>query len=173
MKSSPARSKQPCRKCRSPHFGRRRWHIFRCFAFSQGRANLGVNSSRSSSFGHLCAANENNLAKVLDDIQSDNMKTCRLTRLELRLNGKLLPELALNELLIAHSHPAATSRYLISLHGKKEEHRSSGIWVGTATGSSGSIRSAGGTVLPITEAKYEYLVREPCIPTRRKLAAIR
>lgn len=124
---------------------------------------LGVNSSCSSSFGHLCAANEMTFARILDNIEADTFKSSRLSRLELHLNGELLNKLALNELLIAHSHPAATTRYFISIDGIKEEHRSSGIWIGTATGSSGSIRSAGGLVLPITDSRYQYFVREACL----------
>jgi NAD+ kinase len=124
---------------------------------------LGTNSSRSSSFGHLCSANEKNIGKVLDDIESDAMRPCQLMRLELHLNGELLPELCLNEVLIAHNHPAATSRYFIGVGDSKEEQRSSGVWIGTATGSTGSIRSAAGTVMPITDRNYQYLVREPCL----------
>jgi NAD+ kinase len=124
---------------------------------------LGVNSSGSSSFGHLCSANEKTLARVLDEIASGKMQPYQLTRLELYLNGELLPELVLNELLVGHNNPAATSRYFIELRGKQEEQRSSGVWIGPATGSTGSIRSAGGIVLPITDSRYQYLVREPCI----------
>jgi NAD kinase len=78
---------------------------------------LGINSSRSSSFGHLCAANEKNFAKVLDDIESDIRQPHKLIRLELNLNGERLPELALNELLIARPgfglarQPAQPVRY--------------------------------------------------------------
>jgi len=122
---------------------------------------VGVNSSRSSSFGHLCLATEKNFDKVLEDIESDSLTTSKLTRLEMRLNGNLMPHLALNELLVAHSHPAATARYFIELGDEKEEQRSSGVWIATATGSTGSLRSAGGTVLPITDRRYQYLVREP------------
>ena len=124
---------------------------------------LGTNSSRSSSFGHLCAADENNIGSILDEIDSGARQPCSLMRLELYLNGELLPELCLNEVLIAHNHPAATSRYFIVVSGKKEEQRSSGVWIGTATGSTGSIRSAGGDVLPITDKRVQYLVREPCM----------
>lgn len=123
---------------------------------------LGTNSSRSSSFGHLCAANEKNISEVLDEIESGARKPYPLMRLSLYLNGEQLPELALNEVLVAHNHPAATSRYFIATRNLKEEQRSSGVWVGTATGSTGSIRSAGGDVLPITDKRFQYLVREPC-----------
>ncbi len=76
---------------------------------------LGINSSRSSSFGHFCLASLKNIEKVLDDIENDNIKTIKLLRLELLLNGKVLPDLVLNEVLIAHSNPAAASRFIVHL----------------------------------------------------------
>lgn len=124
---------------------------------------LGVNSSRSSSFGHFCLGSEDNFASLLDQIGSDELKPQKILRLELELNGKVLKERPLNEILIAHSHPAATSRYLLDIDGVKEEQRSSGIWIGTPAGSTGSLRSAGGAVQPITASQFQYVVREPCL----------
>ncbi len=134
---------------------------------------LGVNSSRSSSFGHFCEANERNFPKILDEIESGKLQAKSLLRLELSLNGELLPFLVLNEILIAHDNPAATSRYFLELRGHSEEQRSSGIWVGTAAGSTGSIRSAGGTVLPITDKRYEFIVREACMRPNEKWSLIK
>lgn len=129
---------------------------------------LGVNSSSSSSFGHFCLANTNNLSQILDDIESDALLPSALLRLELNLNGSTLPELVLNEVLISHSNPAATSRYFIGMGGSdEEEQRSSGLWVGTAAGSTGSLRSAGAPVMKIIDQKFQYLVREPCIRPRQ------
>lgn len=124
---------------------------------------LGVNSSSSSSFGHFCLANEKTIGQIMDDIQSDSVHPYPLARLDLTLNDSLLLELVLNEILIAHSNPAATSRYFIDAHGQKEEQKSSGIWIGTAAGSTGSIRSAGGKILPITDTRFQFIVREPCM----------
>jgi NAD+ kinase len=124
---------------------------------------LGINSSTSSSFGHFCLATELNLEAVLDKIEADEIEPRKVLRLELTLNGSVLPELVLNEVLIAHSNPAATSRYLVELNGAKEEQRSSGAWVGTPSGSTGSLRSAGGAVLPILARQFQYIVREACI----------
>lgn len=129
---------------------------------------LGVNSSSSSSFGHFCLASERNFSRVLDEIESDTLKPRRLLRLEMSVNGDVKPELVLNEVLVGHTNPAATSRYFITTRGAREEQRSSGIWVGTPAGSTGSLRSAGGTVLPITDRRFEYIIREPCMrPTER------
>jgi NAD+ kinase len=124
---------------------------------------LGVNSSKSSSFGHFCQATEKNFASILDDIQSDAIQPKQILRLELVLNGEVLPTPVLNEVLISHINPAATSRYILELGDSIEEHRSSGVWVATAAGSTGSVRSAGGKVLPITDRRYQFIVREPCM----------
>ena len=122
---------------------------------------LGVNSAISSSFGHFCLAKVTNFAEVLDRIIADDLKPERLVRLELILNSNPLPELVLNEVLIAHSNPAGTSRYLIEIDGQREEQRSSGMFVGPPPGATGSIRSAGGEILPITAQEYQFIVREP------------
>jgi NAD+ kinase len=124
---------------------------------------LGVNSSSSSSFGHFCLATERTLTKAFDDIESGAIELKQLVRLELSINDHVLPDLVLNEVLVAHSHPAATSRYFLKTQAKKEEQRSSGIWIGTPAGSTGSLRSAGAPVLPITAQKFEFVVREPCM----------
>ncbi len=124
---------------------------------------LGVNSSKSSSFGHFCRADQNNFAQLLDEIRSDELKPEHILRLELELNGEVLKQRPLNEILIAHNHPAATSRYLLAIDGVKEEQRSSGIWIGTPAGSTGSLRSAGGDLQQITENRFQYVVREPCL----------
>lgn len=124
---------------------------------------LGVNSSSSSSFGHFCLANQKNISTILDHIESDQLEPKPILRLELWLNGSVLPELVLNEVLVGHSNPAATSRYFIEMRSSREEQRSSGVWIGTPAGSTGSLRSAGADVLPITDTRYEYTVREACI----------
>ena len=122
---------------------------------------LGVNSAPGSSFGHFCLANRGNFAKVLDGVLSGDIEICRLLRLQLELNGTLLPELVLNEVLVAHSNPAGTSRYIINIDGKEEEQRSSGMWIGPPPGSTGAIKSAGGVVLPIADQHYQFTIREP------------
>ena len=124
---------------------------------------LGINSSTSSSFGHFCIANITNFKEVLDKIEADEQPLEQLLRLEMSINGEVLPDLVLNEVLVAHTHPAATSRYFISVGGVVEEHRSSGIWIGTPAGSTGSLRSAGAPVMRITDNRYEFIIREACM----------
>ena len=46
---------------------------------------------------------------------------------------------------------------------KEEAHKSSGIWISTASGSTGAIMSAGGTSDTQPEKALQYFVREPYI----------
>lgn len=123
---------------------------------------LGVNSSRSSSYGHFCLAQSENFPSILERICLNEIEPTKIMRLSLTLNGHQLHQKALNEVLIAHTNPGATSRYIITIDGKREEQRSSGIWIGTPAGSTGSLRSAGGVIQDIYAPQYQYLVREAC-----------
>lgn len=124
---------------------------------------LGVNSSKSSSFGHFCTGSQDNFAELLDKVISGELLPEKILRLDLNLNGKRLKQRVLNEILVAHTHPAATSRYLFTIDSIKEEQRSSGIWIGTPAGSTGSLRSAGGQIQSIIDNEFQYVVREPCV----------
>lgn len=122
---------------------------------------LGVNSSKSSSFGHFCLACKDSFAELLDGIIEDRIPFVNLLRLKLTVNGEVYPQRSLNEILVAHTSPAATSRYFIEVGEIQEEHRSSGILVGAPAGSTGTLRSAGAKVLPIDHNQFQFMVREP------------
>ncbi len=121
---------------------------------------LGVNSAPGDSVGHFCHTHRGNFAARFADILAARWQPTELARLAVWLDEKPLPELALNDVLIAHDCPAATTRYLIELNGVSEEQRSSGIWVATAAGSTAGIKSAGGKVMPRGSQRLQYLVRE-------------
>ncbi|HEX4950121.1 MAG TPA: NAD(+)/NADH kinase [Blastocatellia bacterium] len=123
-------------------------------------AMLGVNSAPGDSVGHFCHTHRGNFAERLADILAGRWQPTKLARLAVTLDDKLLPEPALNDVLIAHDCPAATTRYLIELNGVSEEQRSSGIWVATAAGSTAGIKSAGGKRMPLGSERLQYLVRE-------------
>lgn len=131
---------------------------------------LGVNSARNTSFGHFCIANVTNLTETFDKIVSGSIEPWPLLRLEIVLNGDVLPELVLNEVLVCHNNPAGTSRYFIELDGVREEQRSSGVFIGTASGSTGSLKSCGGVIMPIVSHQYQYVVREPWTRPGQKFA---
>lgn len=121
---------------------------------------LGVNSAPGDSVGYFCHTHRGNFAERFADVLAGRWEPAKLTRLGVTLDGKNLPELALNDVLIAHDCPAATSRYLLEIGEHYEEHRSSGLWISTAAGSTAGIRSAGGKVMPLGSQRLQYLVRE-------------
>lgn len=69
-------------------------------------------------------------------------------------------------------HPLLPVGYLIEVGEHKEEQRSSGIWVSTPAGSTRSLRSAGGTIMSLSERKFQFMVREACLGARSELATI-
>lgn len=134
---------------------------------------LGINSSPSTSVGALCGITGNEIEKKLPAILSGRYHVKKLNRLQIGVNGKNLPVLALNDVLFANVSPGATSRYLIGVSGRTEEQRSSGVWVSTAAGSTAAIFTAGGDRLPLSSRKIQYLVREPYRSGQRRYRLIR
>jgi NAD+ kinase len=134
---------------------------------------LGVNSSPAHSIGFFCAARKGHVYESLAAALEGALERVELTRMRVELNGQPLHDRVLNEALICSQSPAATSRYILRLHGGleesrvpasallEEEHKSSGIWVGPAAGSTAAQRSAGGTILPLDSSVLQYVVREP------------
>ncbi len=121
---------------------------------------LGVNAAPGDSVGHFCSVHRQNFAERLDAILALQWRPVELARLQVVLDGRVLPELALNDVLITHHCPAATTRYLLEVAGRVEEQRSSGIWISTAAGSTAGIGSAGGRRMPLRSRRIQFLVRE-------------
>ena len=83
-----------------------------------------------------------------------------LARLEVVIDGRVWQSRVLNDVLVCHESPAATTRYEITTDAGREVHRSSGIWIATPAGSTAAIRSAGGRALPAGSRRLQYRVRE-------------
>src|SRR5262245_53774881 len=98
--------------------------LLRAAHYVRDGAVIGVNSAPGDSVGHFCTANRENFAERLDAILALKWRPVELARLQVTLDGKTLAELALNDVLIAHYCPAATTRYLIEVgdHFRSEEH---------------------------------------------------
>jgi len=129
-----------------------------------GVAILGVNSAPSHSVGFFCAARRSDFASHLELALEGKLASLRLTRMTVSLNGRMRSKRVLNEALYSHTSPAATSRYILHVGQKKEEQRSSGIWIGPAAGSTAAQHSAGGKVMPLGSSKLQLVVREPYSP---------
>ncbi len=139
---------------------------------------LGVNSAPDHSVGFFCAARKGTVKKALSMALDGTTRATVLTRMRVDLNERCLHKRVLNDALLCHQVPAATSRYILRVtqgdgHIEEEEQRSSGIWVGPAAGSTAAQRSAGGRVLPLSSHKIQYVVREPYTPLGERLALSR
>ena len=124
-----------------------------------GGMMLGVNSAPRSSVGHLALARRESFAQIFGQIARGELQPIPVTRLSVDLDGQTLRP-ALNDVLLTHASPAATSRYRLTLGGYSEEHRSSGLWISTATGSTAGIRSAGGRPMPLRSRRLQFRARE-------------
>jgi NAD+ kinase len=121
---------------------------------------LGVNSDPERSYGHFTCATGKTFRTVMTNLLVGRQPTKILNRMELLLDGRLLPVTVLNDLLIAHQCPCAMSRYTLGINEIEEEQRGSGLWISTAGGSSGAIHSAGGKLMRLGSKRLQYRPRE-------------
>src|SRR3989338_11163020 len=122
---------------------------------------LGVNSDPKCKEGFFMSAAKNDFEKKFKKILKKDYKIKKLHRLEAYIGRKKVPELALNEFYISSKKEYHTARYHLTVRGKKERQKSSGIIISTAAGSYAWMKSAGGKQLPLNSDKFEYMVREP------------
>ncbi len=125
---------------------------------------IGIRSS-SASVGYLCAADIKTLDGLVRKMAGGTIALVERHRLEARVDHEagghtLSPYMALNDFLFAASSPAATTRYQLTCDDRTETHKSSGIWIATATGSSAAIGAAGGTLMAADDRRLQFLVRE-------------
>jgi NAD+ kinase len=129
---------------------------------------LGVNSAPRHSVGFFCAGSRGNFKALLERALAGRLPSVELTRMSVAVNGRVRSNRVLNEVLYCHASPAATSRYILGHGRKREEQRSSGLWIGPAAGSTAAQRSAGGRVLPLRSKSLQLVVREPYTPAGRR-----
>jgi NAD+ kinase len=128
---------------------------------------LAINSAPSYSVGFFCGARTGGVTKALAAALAGKLARVHLTRMQVAVDGVLVHSRVLNDALYCHQSPAATSRYIVEHNGAIEEHKSSGIWIGPAAGSTAAQRSAGGKVLPLGSRSLQMVVREPYTPDGR------
>lgn len=124
---------------------------------------LAINTAPEDSVGHYCAGSIDHMRDLFTQALAGTLPSLRLTRMRVEMDGELVNNRVLNEVLFAHECPAATSRYLIEHDGIVEDQKSSGIWVGPAAGSTAARRSAGGKVMPLQSRRLQFVVREPYV----------
>ncbi len=130
---------------------------------------LGINSAPDHSVGFFCGGKKGEVEQSLARALTGKLRSTELTRMRVDLNGRCIHARVLNEALVCHASPAATSRYILRIADGdgvvgEEDQRSSGIWIGPAAGSTAAQRSAGGRVLPLSSSHLQYVVREPYTP---------
>jgi NAD+ kinase len=128
---------------------------------------LGVNSDTSHSMGFLCAANGETFAAHFDAILAGRFLPTPIHRIQGDIDGAPFPHPVLNDVLIAHKNPAATSKYILGHGGVAEDHKSSGVWICTAAGSTAAMGSAGGDVQLLGDERVQVRVREPFVADRQ------
>jgi NAD+ kinase len=125
---------------------------------------LAINSAPSHSVGFFCGAKSGEALDALRGVMRGSLRSTVLTRMGVSINGVVVAARVLNDALVCHASPAATSRYILQLDGEEEQQKSSGLWIGPAAGSTAAQRSAGGRVLPLTSQQIQLVVREPYTP---------
>ena len=121
---------------------------------------IGINSNPMASEGALTSINAENV-DIIREILNGRFRVIERPRAKVTKNNILLDKLALNEVYMGSRNQFHTSRYILYLNGRKEEHRSSGVLVSTGTGSTAWYSSAGGRPFPYNEKKLKFIVREP------------
>ncbi len=122
---------------------------------------LGINAAPSDSTGALCGARLDTFLGVMIDLLTGKKQAKLLPRLKVKVGQITVEQPVLNEALFANRSPAGTSRYLIQVGKRQEEHKSSGVWISTGAGSTAAISSAGGKPLPLDFSGMQFWVREP------------
>lgn len=131
---------------------------------NHGARIYGIRSSVSS-VGFLCCAGPSGIAEFVHRMLANTFPTIECSRLRARIfraasgqSEESVP--VLNDFLYANTSPAATTRYRLNYGDLTETHRSSGIWVATAAGSTAAILAAGGERRPLADHAFQFRVRE-------------
>lgn len=122
---------------------------------------LAVNDSPETSVGALTTITLKELPDKLKQIKEKNYKTEPLERIQVLINNKPIPQIALNDVFIASKKPYLISRYKIKFKEIEESHYSSGLIFSTGTGSTAWFHSAGGIPFSPQEKHIKMIVREP------------
>lgn len=120
-----------------------------------GTPMLGVNSDTTNSKGFYCTADRTDVEHILSNLQ--HLPRTRLYRLELVLNGTKLPMPVLNDIMIAHTNPAASTSYELTANKESRIYKGSyGLFVCTPSGSTGAMWNEGGKLMPLSMDFMQY-----------------
>lgn len=130
--------------------------FLRASHYNKGVAMFGINPKPDRKEGYYMQATYKNYQELWGGVKK--LQTRELLRLAIKINGDHIKELALNDVYIGDAKPYNMFNYDIKAGNKSEFQRSSGVLVGTPSGSSGWIGSAG---LEINQQeKFGFIARE-------------
>jgi NAD kinase len=134
--------------------------FLRASHFNKNTPAIGINPNPDTREGFYSQMDVNNFAVRLKKVLSDGYRVVNLLRLEVEINGKPLKQLVLNEAYVGDAKPYNVFNYEINYRGTREFHRSSGIIIGTPSGSTAWLKSAGGEVMNLEEKRFQFATRE-------------
>jgi NAD+ kinase len=134
--------------------------VFALGALRSNRPAITVNSDPSRSVGHSTRCTGADFPSLFAAFKAHQHRIEPIHRLDLSVDGGP-PHRILNDCLFTSRNPAAVSRYILAVDGQQESQISSGVWISTAAGSTGGIRSAGMTSLDRADHALLFKVREP------------
>lgn len=121
---------------------------------------FGINPNPDTKEGFYMRASSKDFRQKLPAILAGNYKIIKLLRLQVKINQEKLREKVLNEVYIGDSKPYTVFNYNIRINEVSEFQRGSGMLVGTPSGSSAWIMSAGGKKINMDDKKFQFLARE-------------
>ena len=121
---------------------------------------LAVSSGARYNEAFFSRASRNDFSHKLKLILQGRFRMAKLARLQVSINGRKIPLLAVNEVFIGNKLPYHTSRYELDIGNHSEFQKSSGILITTKKGSTGWAKSAAKKKLSIPNGGFGYVVRE-------------
>ncbi|MBD3202866.1 hypothetical protein GF327_01110 [Candidatus Woesearchaeota archaeon] len=137
--------------------------FLRASHFNKDKLQLGLNQFPKKKEGFFTRTNKNKFKKDIIKILKGKFKILKLLRLQTKINENTVPDLALNEFYIGPRKPYYLFNYELKIRKINEYQRSSGILVGTPSGSYAWLDSAGGKKMPLESDNFQLLVREPYV----------
>ncbi len=122
---------------------------------------IGVNASPKKSEGFFLKVTKETFSNAVQKILDGNFSIINLTRLQAKIGTRPVSNLVLNEFYVGSDIAHRTSKYILKIGAKKECQKSSGVLVGTPSGSRAWVKSAGGKPMPLHSKKFQFVVREP------------
>ncbi|MGB9748403.1 MAG: NAD(+)/NADH kinase [Candidatus Woesearchaeota archaeon] len=119
---------------------------------------LGINASNKKKEGFLTTTSRQ---KFSNDLKNEIFFE-ELQRIKIIINGKEIPDKAINDVFIGHKKSYKSAKYELILKEKgiREKHLSSGIIISTEIGTNAWYKSVGGVPQTNKDNLY-YIVREP------------